>query len=75
MDNILTWEEMTQKFNGEWLLIIHAELDEYLGIVSGEVIAHSPNQGDIYDSLHLRKGLDASLEYVGDVPDNLAFIL
>ena len=75
MGNILTWEEMTQKFNGEWLLIIHAELDEYLGIVSGEVIAHSPNQGDIYDSLHLRKGLDASLEYVGDVPDNLAFIL
>ena len=75
MGNVLTWEEMTQKFNGEWLLIIHAELDEYLGVVSGEVIAHSPNQGEIYDSLHLRKGLDASLEYVGDVPDNLAFIL
>ena len=75
MDDILTWEEMTQAFNGEWLLIIHAELDEYLGVISGQVIAHSPNQGEIYDSLHLRKGHSACIEYIGEAPENLAFIL
>ena len=41
MAKILTWEEMTERFDGEWLLIIHAELDEYMGVISGEVVAHS----------------------------------
>ena len=75
MAKILTWDEMTERFNGEWLLIIHAELDEYMGVISGEVVAHSQNQGEIYSSMHLRKGLDASIEYVGEVPDDLVFIL
>ena len=75
MTQILTWEQMTEKFNGEWLLIIHAELDEYMGIISGEVIAHSPNQGEIYDALPLRKGYSACIEYIGEVPEDLAFIL
>jgi hypothetical protein len=75
MSEILTWEEMSQKFYGEWLLIIHAELDEFMGVIRGEVVAHSPNQDDIYNSLHLRQGHSASIEYVGEVPDDLAFIL
>jgi hypothetical protein len=72
---ILTWEEITQKFYGEWLLIVQAELDDTLGIIRGQVIAHSPNQDEIYNSLHLRQGRDASIEYVGGVPKDLAFIL
>ncbi len=75
MAEILTWEEITQKFYGEWLLIVQAELDDTLGVIRGQVIAHSPNQDDIYNSLHLRQGRDASIEYVGDVPSDLAFIL
>ncbi len=75
MTEILTWEQMSQKFPGEWLLIVHAELDEYLGIIRGEVLAHSPNQGDIYNSLHLRQGRSASIEYIGEIPADLAFIL
>jgi hypothetical protein len=75
MAEILTWEEITQKFYGEWLLIVQAELDDTLGIIRGQVIAHSPNQDEIYNSLHLRQGRDASIEYVGEVPKDLAFIL
>jgi hypothetical protein len=75
MSEILTWEEMTQKFNGEWLLIVEAELDDQLGIIRGEVIAHSPKQDEIYQSLHLRQGRSASIEYIGEVPEDLAFIL
>jgi hypothetical protein len=75
MAELLTWEEMSQKFHGEWLLIVHAELDEYMGIRRGQVLAHSPNQDEIYNSLHLRAGRSASIEYIGEVPEDLAFIL
>lgn len=74
MSEILTWEEIIQKFYGEWLLIVQAELDDTLGIIRGQVIAHSPNQDEIYNSLHLRQGRDASIEYVGEVSGNLVFV-
>jgi hypothetical protein len=67
MTEILTWEEMIQKFHGEWLLVVDAELDEFLGIVRGEVLAHSPSQEEIYQALHLRQGRSASIEYVDEV--------
>jgi hypothetical protein len=74
MSEILTWEEITQKFYGEWLLIVQAELDDTLGIIRGQVIAHSPNQDEICNSLHLRQGRDAAIEYVGEVSGNLVFV-
>ncbi len=75
MTEILTWEEISQKFHGEWLLVVNAELDEFMGIIRGEVLAHSPSQEEIYNALHLRQGRSASIEYVGEVPEDLAFIL
>jgi hypothetical protein len=66
MSEILSWEEMSQRFYGEWLLIVDAELDDCMGVLGGEVLAHSPNQGEIYDVLHLRRGRSASIEYVGE---------
>ncbi|MBD2078711.1 hypothetical protein [Leptolyngbya sp. FACHB-17] len=75
MSEILTWEQMTQRFQGEWLLIVEAELDEQMGIIQGQVLAHSSNQDDIYNALPLREGRSASIEYVGEMPEGLAFIL
>ncbi len=75
MSKILTWEQMTQRFQGEWLLIVEAELDEQMGIIQGQVLAHCSNQDDIYNALPLRKGRSASIEYVGEMPEGLAFIL
>jgi hypothetical protein len=69
----LTWEQITQEFQGEWLLIVEAKLDEHMGIIQGKILAHSPNQADIYNALPLRQGRDASIEYVGEVPEDLAF--
>jgi hypothetical protein len=73
MPETLTWEQITQKFQGEWLLIVEAELDEHMGIIQGQVLAHSPQQGDIYNALPLRQGRSASIEYVGEIPEDLAF--
>ncbi len=75
MPHQLTWAEMKQRYPGEWLLIVEAELDKQLGVTCGEVLAHSPNQSDIYDALPLRQGRSASIEYTGEMPEDLAFVL
>jgi hypothetical protein len=73
MAEILTIEEMAQRYDGEWLLIAYTEMDEDFNVIRGEVIAHSPNQEDIYNVLPERK--NRAIEYVGKIPKDLAFML
>ncbi|WP_019499378.1 hypothetical protein [Pseudanabaena sp. PCC 6802] len=75
MAEILTLEEMAKHYDGEWLLIAYTELDEDLNVVRGEVLAHSSSQEEIYQALPLAKGKAVAFEYVGRVPDDLAFMV
>lgn len=69
---VLTFEEMKQKYWGEWLLIDHAELDEEQKVVRGRVLAHSTDRDEIDQALPLREGKMAAVEYVGPIPDDYA---
>jgi hypothetical protein len=75
MVEILTLTEMALRHDGEWLLIAYTELDENLGVVCGEVLAHSPDQGKIYEALPLAKGRAVAFEYVGQIPADFAVML
>lgn len=70
--SILTLEEMKERYWGEWLLIDQAELDENMNVKRGRVLFHSTDQQELYDSLHLREGRAASIEYLGSIPDDYA---
>ena len=66
---------MEARFDGEWLLIADPELDEHLEVLRGRVIRHSADRDEVYQTgaaLHLKH--TASL-YIGDVPDDLVFVL
>jgi hypothetical protein len=73
--NILTLEEMRQCYDGEWLLIAYTQLDEYLHVIKGEVLAHSPDRDTLYAALPLGRGKDIAIECFAQVPEDLAFIL
>lgn len=75
MSEIMTFEEMQNRYNGEWLLIAYTSVDDNLQIIKGEVLAHSQNKEDIYKTLEAVKEQPLAIEYVGQVPENLAFIL
>ena len=75
MSSILTLQEMCDRYNGEWLLVAYTELDENMIVVRGEVLAHSPNQSDVYEALPIAKGRDVAFEYVGTVPADFAVML
>ena len=75
MSPIMTFEEIKQNYNGEWVLIAYTETDENLQVIKGEVIAHSANKEEIYQALESAKDQPLAIEYMGQIPEDIAFIL
>ena len=75
MSKIMTFEEIKQNYDGEWVLIAYSEADENLQVIKGKVIAHSPNKAEIYQALESVKEQPLAIEYIGKFPEDLAFIL
>lgn len=75
MSRVLTFEEMKQQYHDEWLLIAYTELDENLKVVEGELLMHSPKVDEIYNVLSQYNDRAVAIEYVGEPPEDVAFIL
>ena len=75
MSKIMTFEEIKQSYDGEWVLIAYTETDEDLQEIKGKVVAHSANKEDIYQALESAKEQAITIEYMGSVPEDLALIL
>jgi hypothetical protein len=71
----LTLDEMKQQYPNEWLLIAYTQIDENLTVIQGEVLAHSPNVETLYHLLSQYRDRAVAFEYVGELPEDLAFIL
>jgi hypothetical protein len=68
----MTWDEIREQYKDQWVLIAYDELDEQLNVVSGTVVASSPNKEEIYKQLLNTKGMDIAIEYAGDTAQNLS---
>jgi hypothetical protein len=75
MSSVLTFAEMKQQYHDEWLLIAYTELDENLKVIKGELLMHSPEVDDIYSALPQYNDRAVAIEYVGEPPEDVAFIL
>jgi hypothetical protein len=75
MSEILTFAEIKRNYDGEWVLIAYSKTDEDLQIIEGKVIAHSTNKEDIYQALESTPEQPLAIEYMGEVPEDIAFIL
>jgi hypothetical protein len=76
MANILTLDEMLDRYDGEWVMIAYTETDpETLEVLRGEVLAHSLNAQDVYAAMPIAQGRGVAFEFFGHIPENVAFIL
>lgn len=64
-NQILTLDEIYQKYPHQWVLIVEPELDDNLEIIKGEVIGNSLDRDGLYDQLYLRHGKPCAIEYTG----------
>ncbi len=68
---ILTLEEIQEKYPQQWVLIAYTEEDEYLNVIRGEVLAYSPDRDKIDDYLPYTKGKAVAIEYTGPIPETI----
>jgi hypothetical protein len=75
MSKVLTRAEMEARYEGEWVLVEEPEVDDRLEVLRGVVTAHSTDR-DVVDRADLeRRPKYAALVYLGDVPQDMGFIL
>lgn len=75
MEEIMSLAQIMERFQDEWVLIEYDELDEDLGVLCGQVVAHSPDRDEIYRQILALKGKKLAVEYAGEVPQDLAVVL
>lgn len=75
MAEILSFEEIQHRYEGEWVLIAYTEIDQNLKPIAGEVIAHSSDRDTVYDSVALGHGRDLAIECFATMPEDMVVIL
>ncbi len=75
MSEIMTFEEITQRYDGQWVLIAYTETNDDLEAIKGKVLVHSPHKEDIYQYLESATEERLTIEYISKESDDLAFII
>ncbi|MBI4690925.1 MAG: hypothetical protein HY754_11795 [Nitrospirae bacterium] len=71
----MKWKDILEQYKAEWILIDVKEIDEDFKIIEGDVIAHSKDKEEIYKKLLELKPKNFSIEYTGEIPEDLAVVL
>jgi hypothetical protein len=75
MTELLTWSEITSKFNAEWVLVEDPEVDDDLQLVRGRVVFHSRDRKALDDAMLSHQIRSAAILFIGEPPRDRAFIL
>jgi len=63
--------EIKKKYRNQWVLVEFSKLDKDLRVKNGKVLAHASNKEDIYKALLATRGKNVSIEYCGQLPEDL----
>ena len=75
MNEMMNLQEMRERYRGQWLLVGYEALDDDLNVLRGRVLTHSPSKDEIYRQLLTMRGKKISVEYMGEVPEDLVVVL
>ena len=71
----MRWKDIKNKFKNQWVLIEVENVDESFNVLEGKVLAHSKDKDEIYQKLLKIKPKEFSIEYTGEVPEDLAVVM
>jgi hypothetical protein len=72
---ILTLEQIRQRYDGEWFLIAYTDIDDDLRPIRGEVLAYSRDRDEVYRAVSDDRGRDLAIECFVKTPEDLVFVL
>ena len=71
----MRWKDIKNKFKNQWVLIEVENVDESFNVLEGKVLAHSKDKDEIYQKLLKIKPKEFSIEFTGEVPEDLAVVM
>jgi len=75
MEEVMTWAEIEEAFDGEWVLIEDPEMTPMHQIAGGKVIFHSRDRKDVHEEMQALPQLHHAILYIGDPPEDLEYAL
>ena len=71
----MKWEQIQRSFRGEWVLVECVRLDEEFHVVEGNVLYHDTDKERVYRKVLELRPKEYTIEYLGEVPKDLAVML
>ena len=71
----MKWDEIKEAFKDEWVLVQVEKVDESYNVIEGEVLAHSKDKDQVYQKLLQIRPKQFSIEYTGEIPEDLAVVM
>ncbi|HKP52518.1 MAG TPA: hypothetical protein VJ183_07690 [Chloroflexia bacterium] len=75
MGEIMTIEEIKERFPAEWVFVEDAETTEVLEVIRGKVLWHSKDKDELYDKMAASPHKSGALVYTGVAPKDMVFVL
>ena len=75
MTDVLTIKEIETRFDSEWVLLENPVTDETHQVLSGQVLAHSPNRDEVDRRLLAARPRHYAMLYTGRLPEDAAIVL
>ena len=75
MDTVMSWSEIEETFNGEWVLIEDPEVTPVLKIIRGKVIFHSKDRAAMDAKMAELTRIHHAIMYIGGLPEGMEMIL
>ncbi len=75
MKDILSFSEIKERFDSEWVLIGNPETDEDLNVKQGKILWHSKDRDEVYRKAREIHPIHSAIIFTGKLPDNVAVIL
>lgn len=75
MNEVLTMEEIEERFDGEWVLLEDPELTEALHVTKAKLLWHSKDHDEIWRKAQEFDPVNSAVLFIGRPPDDIDFIL
>lgn len=75
MGKVMTWAEIEEAFDGEWVLIEDPETTSAPQIIRGKVIFHSKSRAEVHERMMELPKLNHAVMFIGQPSENVVFAL
>jgi len=75
METTMTYAEISDRFDSEWVLIGDPQTGPDLKVQTGKVLWHSKNRDEVYRKARELRPQHSAVLYIGEMPADVAVVL